>query len=56
MGYGENRHREIRDKVVEAIKQDKDYFVNFIDEDDHDGVDAYCDEMTKDGMPLPQRS
>jgi hypothetical protein len=50
LGYGENRHREIRDKVVETIKQDKNYFVNFIDEDDYDGVDAYCDEMAKDGI------
>lgn len=52
LGLGENRHREIRDKVVETIKLDKDYFVNFIDEDDYDGVDAYCDDMIKDGRSL----
>ena len=56
LGFGENRHRGIRDKVVDTIKQDKEYFVNFIDEDDYDGVDAYCDEMVKDGRFLQRRS
>ena len=50
LGYGESRHREIRDKVVETIRLDKEYFVNFIDEEEIDGVEAYCEEMIKDGM------
>jgi OTU domain-containing protein 3 len=49
LGYGESRHREIRDKIVETIRKDKEYFANFIDEDEIDGVEAYCEEMIKDG-------
>jgi hypothetical protein len=49
LGYGESRHREIRDKVVETIRSDKDYFANFIDAEEIDGVEAYCEEMIKDG-------
>ena len=49
LGYGEHRHREIREKVVEAIRADKEYFANFIDGSEVDGVDAYCDEMFQDG-------
>jgi len=50
IGYGEHRHTEIREKVVETIRADKEYFANFIDEDEVEGVDAYCDEMIKDGI------
>jgi hypothetical protein len=49
LGYGESRHREIRDKIVETIRKDNEYFVNFIDEEEIDGVEAYCEEMMKDG-------
>ena len=49
LGYGENRHREIREKVVETIRADKAYFENFIDGEEIEGVDAYCDEMIQDG-------
>ena len=50
IGYGEGRHREIRDRIVQTIKADRDYFANFIDEEEVGGVDEYCDEMIKDGM------
>lgn len=52
LGYGESRHREIRIKVVEAIRADKEYFANFIDEDEDGGVDEYCDDMINDGNVL----
>ena len=52
LGYGESRHREIREKVVETIRLDKEYFANFIDEDEAGGVDEYCDDMINDGMLL----
>jgi hypothetical protein len=51
IGYGEDRHREIREKIVETIKADKEYFANFIDEEEAGGVDEYCNEMIKDGSP-----
>jgi hypothetical protein len=51
IGYGEDRHREIREKIVETIKADKEYFANFIDEEEAGGVDEYCNEMIKDGNP-----
>jgi OTU-like cysteine protease len=53
LGYGESRHREIREKVVETIRLDEEYFVNFIDEEEIDSVEAYCEEMKKDGMDHP---
>lgn len=49
LGFGEDRHREIREKVVQTILADKAYFGNFIDGDEVDSVDAYCEEMSKDG-------
>ena len=51
IGYGEDRHREIRETIVETIKADKEYFANFIDEEEVGGVDEYCNEMIKDGKP-----
>jgi hypothetical protein len=53
LGYGESRHREIREKVVETIRLDEEYFVNFIDEEEIDSVEAYCEEMKKDGIDSP---
>ena len=50
LGYGESRHREIRDKIVETIRLDKEYFADFIDEEEIDGVEAYCEEMLRDGI------
>jgi hypothetical protein len=52
IGYGEDRHREIREKIVETIKADKEYFANFIDEEEVGGVDEYCNEMIKDGKTI----
>jgi OTU-like cysteine protease len=52
IGYGEGRHREIRDRIVQTIKADREYFANFIDEEAVGGVDEYCDEMIKNGMSL----
>ena len=49
IGYGEERHREIREKIVGTIRADKEYFANFIDEDEVGGMDEYCDEMIRDG-------
>jgi hypothetical protein len=50
LGLGEDVHRDIRLKVVETIRADETYFVNFIDSDEVEGVDAYCDEMSQDGI------
>jgi OTU domain-containing protein 3 len=50
LGYGENQHREIRERIVQTIQEDKDYFANFIDADEVDSVDAYCEEMINDGI------
>jgi len=52
LGLGEEAHQEIRRKVVEAIRDDEAYFVNFIDSDEVDGVEAYCEEMSQNGMFL----
>jgi REP element-mobilizing transposase RayT len=49
LGYGEDRHREIRERVVKTILQDKEYFANFIDGDEVETVEDYCEEMAKDG-------
>ena len=56
LGLGEDAHRDIRQKVVETIRVDEVYFVNFIDTDEVDGVEAYCDEMIQDGMGPVGRS
>jgi OTU domain-containing protein 3 len=50
LGLGEHQHKEIREKIVETILQDRDYFANFIDSNEVDGVDAYCEEMINDGI------
>lgn len=52
LGYGEERHAEIRAKVVEVIRRDREYFANFIDSEESDGVNEYCEEMAKDGRSL----
>jgi hypothetical protein len=52
IGLSQDSHRQIRDKIVDVILRDKDYFINFIDEDEIDGVEAYCEEMRKDGTLL----
>ena len=49
LGYGEDRHREIRERVVKTILEDKEYFANFIDGDEVETVEEYCEEMAKDG-------
>src|SRR5262245_49651387 len=49
LGLGEGSHWKIREKVTQTIKSDHEYFVNFIDSDEIDGVEAYCDEMMEDG-------
>jgi len=51
LGFGEERHCEIREKVVRAILADKEYFQDFIDGEEVDSVEAYCEEMSKDGPP-----
>jgi len=51
LGFGEERHCEIREKVVRAILTDKEYFQDFIDGEEVDSVEAYCEEMSKDGPP-----
>src|SRR5271155_3424059 len=51
IGNGEDRHREKRETNGETIKADKEYFANFIDEEEVGGVDEYCNEMIKDGNP-----
>ena len=51
LGFGEERHREIREKVVHAILADKEYFQDFIDGEEVDSIEAYCEEMSKDGLP-----
>jgi OTU domain-containing protein 3 len=52
LGLSQDLHRQIRQKIINTIHRDKDYFVNFIDEDEVDGVEAYCEEMSKDGSFL----
>ena len=52
LGLSQDSHRQIRQKIVDTIQRDKDYFVNFIDEDEIDSVEAYCEEMSKDGSLL----
>ena len=52
IGLSQDSHRQIRDKVVNIILRDKDYFINFIDEEEIDSVEAYCKEMSKDGTLL----
>ena len=37
---------------METIRADEGYFVNFIDSDEVEGVEAYCDEMIQDGIVL----
>jgi OTU domain-containing protein 3 len=49
LGHGEDRHREIRERVVKTILEDKEYFANFIDGDEVETVEDYCEEMAKDG-------
>src|SRR5271154_3886012 len=38
LGLPQDSHRQIRRRIVNTIQRDKDYFVNFIDEDEIDGV------------------
>jgi OTU domain-containing protein 3 len=49
LGLGEEKHWEVRERVVALIRADKEYFTNFIDSDESDPVEAYCEEMAKDG-------
>lgn len=48
--YGEGQHREIRERIVQTINADREYFAPFIDEDQVGGEDKYCDEMVEEGI------
>ena len=49
LGLGEDQHACIRAKVVEQILREKEYFTNFIAEEDNESVEAYCSEIAQNG-------
>jgi OTU-like cysteine protease len=52
IGLGEGAHEDVRRRVVGRILGEKEYFGNFIDVEEGESVEAYCDEMRKDGILL----